>query len=259
MAKSWTAEEKLKKFNELKFLYVEKEMSIKQVGKLLGIAEQTVFKRLRYFGISSNPKLRRRKDIIIPESYTPDLAEFFGIMLGDGRLSGSQVVVTLGTKELEYAEYVVELIRKVFGARPKIAIRKRGYKDVYLGSVDLTGWLRSEGLVYNKVLAQVDAPKWIFTNPRFIENFIKGFFDTDGSVYRLRWGNQISFNNESLPLLKSIRDMLLYIGYSPSKISGYKVYLTKKSNIERFFREISPKNPKHIRRYIDFSNNRAGT
>lgn len=253
MPRPWTSEERKQKFLELQRLYVRDGRTISQVGKILGIAEPTVFQRLQCFGIPSNPAFKRRQDVVLPSKYTPDVAEFFGIMLGDGKLSHFQVVVTLGTKEFSYAEYVVGIIKNIFGVHPKIALRRTGYKDVYFGSVAATKWLEEEGLVYNKVLAQVDAPKWIFWKPIFMKRFLRGFFDTDGSIYRLRWGRQIAFINKSIPLLRSIRDMLLSLHYTPSRVSGYKVYITKKEEIDRFFKEIIPQNRKHQERYRNFT------
>lgn len=261
MPRPWTPEEKQKYFADLKRLYVKEGKTISEIGKMLSIAAPTVFQRLKYFGIPSNPAFKSRQDVVIPSSYTPEVAEFFGIMLGDGKLSHFQIAVTLGTKEMTYALYVVDLIANIFNARPKIGIRKTGHKDVYLGSVAITKWLQKEGLVFNKVLAQVDAPRWIFKEKEYTNRFLRGFFDTDGSVYKLRWGVQIAFNNKSIPLLKSTRTMLVYLGYAPSKVSGYKVYLTRKEDVKRFFKEIQPKNLKHQERFGIFSNyyTRAGT
>lgn len=251
MPRPWAAKEKRAYFLELNDLYVRQNKTIGEIGRLLGIAEQTVFQRLKRFGIKSRPELKtnyllkKRTDIQIPQKYTSALAEFFGIMLGDGKLSKYQIVITFGSKELKYVNYVVGLIQKIFHARPKIGIRKTGYRDAYLGSIELSNWLSKQGLVYNKVLSQVDAPKWIFNKREFMRGFIRGFFDTDGSIYKLRWGSQISFTNKSKPLLKSVRKMLVYLGYKPSKISGDKVYITKKDSVLRFNREVVPKNSKH--------------
>ncbi|MEK7498838.1 MAG: LAGLIDADG family homing endonuclease [Patescibacteria group bacterium] len=252
MPKQWSIVEKQKKLIELQKLYIKEGKTIKQIGEILRISDKTVFQRLKYFSIQTNPAFKKRRDVVIPEEYTADLAEFFGVMLGDGKLSHFQVVVSLGTKEMEYAEEVVELIHRNFKIYPKIAIRKTGYKDVYFGSVDVTSWLKEKGLVYNKVLSQVDVPKWIFDNREFMKGCIRGFFDTDGSIYRLRFGIQISFTNKSAPLLKSIQIMLVYLGYHPSRISGYKFYLTKKNEVSRFFEEINPRNQKHRGRFKEF-------
>ena len=144
MPRPWTAAEQKKKLKELQRFYVAEEKTISQVGKILGVAEQTVFQRLKYFGIPSNPKFKRRQDVVIPESYSEDIAEFFGVIIGDGKLSHFQIAVNLGTKELAYAEYLCDLIEKIFGPRPKIALRKTEHRDVYLGSVDITSWLLKE-------------------------------------------------------------------------------------------------------------------
>lgn len=91
-----------------------------------------------------------------------------------------------------------------------------------------------------------------------MKKFLRGFFDTDGSVYKLKFGIQISFTNFSVPLLKSLQKMLIELGYKPSRISANKVYLTQIKDVKRFFEEITPANPKHQRRFIDFIK-RVGT
>ena len=210
-------------------------------------------------GIPSAPEkkatyiAKRRTDITIPRKRSPQLAEFFGIMLGDGKLSHYQAVVNLGTKEFEYAEYICDVMRDLFGVRPKIAVRKRNsFKDVYIGSLDLTEWLQKEGLVFNKVLSQVDVPAWIFTKREYIIRFLRGFFDTDGSVYRLRFGIQISLTNKSAPLLASLQKMLRMLGYHPSDMSLYRVYVTRREEVARFFQEVNPANHKHQQRFQNF-------
>jgi hypothetical protein len=195
----------------------------------------------------------RTRIVTIPEERSEDLAEFLGIMLGDGHISHFQTIVTLGTKELEYVQYVGDLMHRLFQARPTILQRKDGYRDVYLGSVDLTRWLKTHGLVSNKVAEQVDVPLWIREKPKWMARFIRGFFDTDGSIYRLKFGRQISLCNHSMPMLHSLREMLIELKYKPSVVGASKVYLTRKDDIDRFFNEIRPANTKHLRRYREFS------
>ena len=256
MARRWTMKEEKEYKEQLFELYVVHNKTIKETGLILGIAEQTVFQRLQRLHIPSTPStkenyLRKRKDITFPTQSTL-LAEFFGIMLGDGHLSPTQVIVTLGTKEETYTTYVVELIQKLFSASAKIGIRKSGYRDVYLGSTEVATWLRQEGLVSHKVRSQVDVPQWIFERQEYMMAFLRGFFDTDGSIYRLTFGIQISFTNKSTPLLVSLQSMLKKLGYKPSKVGTMRVYLTRVSDVRRFFEEIKPKNQKHVRRFDEF-------
>jgi hypothetical protein len=257
MARRWNKKEEKKYRDELLDLYVKKNKSLGEIALILGIAEQTVFQRLCRLEIKTTPYLKENyllkpKCVKIPKKYSSDMAEFFGIMLGDGHLSHFQVQVNLGTKEMEYAEYVRKLIGDIFKTNPKIAIRAKGYRDVYFGSTVVTSWLFKEGLVSNKVKAQVDIPKWIFTRKDFMNSFLRGFFDTDGSVYKLKYGIQISLTNHSRPLLVSLHKMLFALRYSSSVVNTHNIYITKRADLERFFNEIQPKNPKHTRRFKSF-------
>lgn len=254
MANRWSHTEEQTYREQLVRLYVTENKTIHEIGKLLGISESSVYKRLQRLEIQSTPEtktgyLNVRKDIHIPLKRTVQLAEFFGIMLGDGHVSRFQTVVTLGTKELEYVEYVADLMLKLFRIRGTIHVRSDGYRDVYIGSVTLTNWLRAEGLVPNKVSAQVEAPEWIYEKKEWMRAFLRGFFDTDGSIYRLRFGRQISLCNKSIPLLYSLQRMLIELGYKASAVSAFRVYLTRRTDIDRFFREIRPANTKHVRRH----------
>lgn len=260
MTRRWTEKEEDKYRSELFNLYIKQNKSLFEVSKILGISEQAVFRRLKRLGIKTQPYLKKnylkkRTDVKIPSKYSEDLAEFFGIMFGDGHISHFQVVVSLGNKEEKYAEYVRSLIEKIFKTDAKISLRRGGYRDVYLGSVDITSWLLKQGLVSNKVKSQVDVPLWIFNKNNFMKGFLRGFFDTDGSIYELKYGIQMSFCNRSLPILKSLQLMLKKLEYNPSSISLYNMYLTRRGDIKRFFKEIKPSNPKHINRYLNIANN----
>lgn len=260
MANRWTKEEESKYYSELFYLYTKKNKSLREISKILNLSESTVFRRMKRLKIKTTPHLKKnylkkRNDIKIPNKYSENLAEFFGIMLGDGHISHFQIVVSLGNKEEKYAKHVSLLIKKIFKTKAKISLRNTGYRDVYLGSVDLTSWLFKKGLVSNKVKSQVNVPSWIFSKDEFMKGFLRGFFDTDGSVYKLKYGIQISFCNRSLPILKSLQIMLKRLRYNPSSISLYNLYLTRRKDIERFFGEIEPSNHKHIDRYLKIESN----
>jgi hypothetical protein len=257
MASAWTEKEKKIFKKGLHDLYVVKNLTINEVGNILGIAPQTVFKRLKILGIKTCSEKKtgyqnKRVDVCIPKKRTKKLAEFFGIMIGDGHLSKNQVMVTLGSKEGSYVEYVSELMSDIFKMKVNVSTREAGYKDVYISSVDLSRWLIEEGLVFNKVKSQVGVPKWVLQKDEFMISFLRGFFDTDGSVYKLRYGIQVSYTNRSLPLLEATRYMLRKLGYSPSKESIFKVYLTRRPDLEKFFSEIRPAHKLRVGRYEKF-------
>ena len=255
MPARWNAAEEKTNRLELEKLYIRDNKSIKEIALLLNLGESTVYDRLIRLGI---PSLRAKKekynnqriDIVIP-SYSPKLAEFIGLMLGDGHITPSQVTVTIGKKDL-YAPYVCSLITYLFKVFPKTIFSEKGDCIVYFGSTRAVRWLLEMGLASNKVKKQVDIPKWISKKPEFMRKAIRELFDTDGSVYRVRFGIQVSFCNHSSPLLRSVRRILLTLGFHPSKISGYNLYLTRREDTDRFFREIGFKNLKHRNRFLEF-------
>lgn len=257
MARKWTKKEENNKRKELSNLYVKKNKSIGEIAKILYINQSTVYDRLVRLGISINRESKekfnnQRKDIIIPKGFSKCLAEFVGVLLGDGHLSSTQTTVTLGKKD-EYVNYVVDLMEKLFGAKPKVANTKRGDFVIYIGSVKLVRWFLEMGLVFNKVKCQVDFPSWISGNQNYMKAALKGFFDTDGSVYKLKYGVQFSFCNKSKPLLLSTRVMLIKLGFSPSRINKNKnIYLTRRNDLIKYFQEIGFGNKKHAKRFKKF-------
>lgn len=256
MPRRWTTKEETRYRKELFDLYVRKNKTIGEIGDLLNLSGASVFGRMRRLGVPTAPHNKprycnKRTDIRIP-SYSASLAEFVGIMLGDGHLSRFQVAVTLGSKEYAYVTHVQALMKTLFKVPAAVIQKKSGHREVYIGSTAITGWLREMGLVSNKVREQVSAPRWIFSKEEYLRAFVRGFFDTDGSLYRLRFGIQISFTNHSRPLLVALQTMLKTLEYSPSAISAGRVYLTRRVEVERFFREIAPANLKHRRRYREF-------
>ncbi len=263
MARRWTFTEEAKYRKELYDLYVVQNKTIDEVATILNLPSyQTVYRRLKRLQIETCREKKahcnnKRTDIKSP-IHSRELAELLGVLLGDGSITHFQVWVTLGTKEMAYAKYVVTLMQEVFGGTPRITIRKTGHKDVYLGSTMATSRLLKEGLVRNKVLSQVGVPVWIFCKDDYMKSFLRGFFDTDGSIYKLRYGTQISFTNYSLPLLASLQKMLKLLRYHPSAISSHKVYLTRIPEIKKFFHEIQPANPKHQARFNKFLNAAIG-
>jgi hypothetical protein len=144
VARRWNVEEENYYRRELEKLYVRQNKSIGEAAAILHLAEQTVFQRLRRLNIPSLRYLKKgynniRTDTFIPKTRSNELAEIFGILLGDGHISHFQVIVTLGSKEVEYVRYVQKLLKIVFGGEPQISIRAAGHRDVYLGSRLLHG------------------------------------------------------------------------------------------------------------------------
>lgn len=260
MPRRWTIEEENQKRKELVNLYVDQNKTIGEIGKVLGIAEQTVYDQIVRLGIPVTPErkyhyLNKKKGELGFPDFSEKLAEFVGIMLGDGHISPGQIWIYFNSiTDKKYVLYVKKLLKSLFKVEAGFCKRKKqNAVELFISSVDLIRYLREKGLfVTNKVKYQVDAPSWIFTEDSYKKHFLRGFFDTDGSIYRLKFGVQMSFCNRSLPLLNSARNILLELGYHPSNISGYNFYLTRKPDLFKYIKEVGVGNQKHFRRAEKF-------
>src|SRR3989339_597085 len=118
------------------------------------------------------------KEIKIPKE-DERLAEFIGIMLGDGGMTKTQVRVTLNSKtDAEYVKFVQNLIKTLFDVEPSLQIvESRTTTDVIVSRVKLVAFCESIGLkVGSKLKNGSDIPKWINKNDAFKMNCIRGLF-----------------------------------------------------------------------------------
>ncbi len=195
--------------------------------------------------------------------FSVDLAEFIGIMLGDGGINTSQMTVTLGySTDKKYVPYIRKLIRKLF--RAKTSIYRSKVKDairIRASGINLIKNLLILGLIQgNKIKQQIDIPIWIQEDKNYIKACIKGMIDTDGCVHRKVRREQngveyrsigITFCSLSKPLQSSFRKLLSMVGFK-SSISGKTIYLCGQDQIKRYVEEIGFSNPKHLERYQNF-------
>ena len=199
------------------------------------------------------------------------LAEFVGIMLGDGCLSGRfQVGVSFNSAtDRAYGAYLQDLFQRLFAVSATIQPHSKtcGW-TVVASSRALVEHLQVLGLVQgNKVLHQVDVPTWILRKPSYRKACLRGLIDTDGSVYRYEhkvYGRKyahlaLCFTNRSHPLLRFMEETLTLNGYHPT-VTGFHVSLYRRAEVERYFDDIGTQNAKHLQRYqtyIQYLNARA--
>ncbi|MDB5265545.1 MAG: hypothetical protein JWM39_258 [Parcubacteria group bacterium] len=189
-----------------------------------------------------------------------ELAEFIGIMIGDGNISKYQVKISLHhTNDLEYSRYVSNLIQKLFAIEPHIQKRPtRSVNDLVISRIELVRFLHSAGLPKgNKTHSQIDIPCWIKENPKFLIACIRGLVDTDGCVFDHSYISKgkrytykkLDFSSASEPLRKTVYTFFKELGMCPRFSSRNGVRLESKADLKAYFRVISSHNPKHLNRY----------
>lgn len=192
-----------------------------------------------------------------------DLAEFIGLMIGDGSIGPYQISITLdGKTDVEYSEYVVSVINSLFGVAPQY--RQRINKNciiIEVSSINLVAFLTHKGLpLGDKLRNGLCIPGWIKKDESYSRACLRGIFDTDGSIFqethtiknRKYSYCRMSFVSASCPLLGDINALLNCLNIK-SKIRGNRaVCIESFEEIQKYFIIVGSSNPKHNRRFVDF-------
>ena len=209
--------------------------------------------------------------------HSEEFVELLGAFTGDGWISknkkGGRTLVISGNPkdEKEYYQWLSELWEKEFGN--KIKPRDFSYWGTYgimCCTSETVKCFEKAGMVTGKKATICKVPKDILKNNRLYSPFIRGLFDTDGSIYFKKSYNKnaskwqknkhhiptIQFASASESLIKSIKKMLSifgfkfllsrYISKNKNWNTMYFLRLSGKMNAIRFFECITPKNPRHL-------------
>jgi len=207
------------------------------------------------------PNKSHRYTYTIPR-FSEELAEFCGIMLGDGCISKYQVKITLNSaEEFEYGAYIVSLILNLFGIHPTLTRRlTTNAFDIVISRIGIVDFLTETcGLkLGNKVEQSADIPEWIKENKKYLRGCMRGLFDTDGSVFTHRYVSKgkeyrykkIGFTSLSMPLLDSVYKLLNDQGLKARFGSRFDVRIDGKKDVQRYFEVFGSHNSKHLNRYV---------
>lgn len=191
------------------------------------------------------------------------LAEFVGIVLGDGGISKYQLTITLNFKDdKNYIKFVVKLIKKLFSVNPSIyREEKKSIDNIVVSRIKLVKFcVEKLGLkIGNKIKQQIDIPNWIKRNKKFQIACIRGLVDTDGSIFTHNYKvngkiysyKKIDFSSSSYPLLNSVYLILKKLGLKPRITrDNKKIRLENIKDVKKYFLIVGSHNQKHLKRYI---------
>lgn len=193
--------------------------------------------------------------------FSKKLAEFVGIVMGDGGITKAQITITLHRDDdRAYGKFVVMLIKRLFYV-PVGTYFHKNYAAVnfVVSRTELVKFCTEKlGLkVGNKVKQQIDIPNWIKQNRRYSVSCVRGLIDTDGSIFthsyrvngKLYSYKKLSFTTHSQPLRQSVYSILRRSGLNPRLARNVDVRLDSKEDMRKYFQIIGSHNPKHLKRY----------
>ena len=192
-----------------------------------------------------------------------DLAEFVGIMIGDGGITNRQITISLGARnDREYGIFVKSLIKKLFGVEPSVYFRKdKLVMNIVVSRILLVDFCVSIGLKRGDKLKQdLDIPKWIMKKKDFKIACLRGLMDTDGCVFnechiiknKKYCYLKTAFVSFSGSLRFSVDKILKELGFSPKIRNNRSVKIEKRNEVIKYFQIVGTNNPKHNKRFASF-------
>ena len=211
-----------------------------------------------------HPIISVSKNIKRPR-YSLRLAEFVGIMIGDGGITPFQVTVSLNSvDDKKYAIYVRALLKELFNVPVAKSIRSSQRSlSLTVSRVELVRFCRDRlGLkVGNKLKQGLDIPAWIHKKESYERACLRGLMDTDGCIFNechLIKGKRYCyprtcFVSASPVLCRSVYLILKKLGFAPRIRTGRKVQLEQRRDIIDYFALVGTNNPKHRARFDAFT------
>ncbi|MBP7708436.1 hypothetical protein KA107_02025 [Candidatus Pacearchaeota archaeon] len=214
-------------------------------------------------------------------------AELVGLSLGDGGLTKRNGTKRMkfqlrgdGREEKEnYDNYIAPLFNKeimnpIFHRNVGFVFNKRmNFYGISVESVKIEKYLNFLGIP-SGVKKELQIPEWIKRNPKYTKRFLRGFFDTDGSVHCQRnysiknnWYHtqiRLSLVCTSKNLVEEIYESLKKLGfkcdlseYKPPQVGKdgfvrqpfYRARICGGIQIKKWFKEIGTMSAKHRTKY----------
>jgi len=222
-------------------------------------------------------KIDKKKGLVLPKASTK-LAEFFGLMAGDGFIGKypsqyKSLLEISGDANLDkiYLEtHVRPMIKGLFGMEPTFVKRKK-QNTIYLRlcSKGLVNFLAERGFPVG-YKNQIGVPGWILENDLFFEYFVKGIYDTDGSLALLNrrqkkflFYPRVCLSSKSKPLIAMVNFFLIKKGLPTTsffdsvrtdKRTGkasrmHGIHINGRKNLQKFMNTISFRNPRHLNKF----------
>lgn len=193
-------------------------------------------------------------------AHSPLLAEFVGILIGDGGIrNGLQVTISFDqSKDQDFVQWLQRTVRRLFGLSGFLSLRKRNKGgDLVISSVMLVRYLEEiAGLrPGNKLRNGLDLPKWVWERRSYQVACLRGLMDTDGGpfIHRYQVNDKwyaylkLAFCSLSDQLLQSVSRLFSGLGFHPRLARNHQVFIDRVDEARRFYRVVGSRHRRHLK------------
>jgi|GEM_PF-4427310 len=194
--------------------------SVPEVSSKIGCPYNSALTVIKKYYPNQFQRIKHKAHKLTEEqkNMTPELAYILGVMFGDGYCSGV-CQIKLGVIDKDFRDNFSQVINRWLGISPKLhEYRRRGrlYYEAHFNSIDVRDFIY-EFLRKKKIPEEITKSR----NEKIKRMFIRGFFDSEGSVImnKLRI---VKACNKNTDVLESIKGMLISMGFDSQHIGEYR-------------------------------------
>jgi DNA-binding transcriptional regulator WhiA len=194
-----------------------------------------------------------------------EVAELCGVILGDGHLHNTEnrITITGSIEDLDYYQnHIIPLFEKYFNIIPKLIKdkNKNSYRLVLQNKRVFNFFINEVGLIRGRKIS-IYIPRLIFEDITLLKPFIKGLFDTDGSLKFSKQKKEINYYPRirfslyrtplSLELSYVFQKLDFNFGFCVDKRNGVLCYdISGSKNLDKWMNVVGSSNNVHITKYL---------
>jgi ribonucleoside-diphosphate reductase alpha chain len=157
----------------------------------------------------------------VPDSMSPELAEFVGYFMGDGSLHAKGLRLAVAGSDFDVVERLRLLGKELFNLEAKVSDRT-GYTEVAFNSVPLTAWWEACGFARKRPVPGHAGKGWHPQIPDAVlasndaetyRAFVRGLFEADGTVTN----GYPTWSTTSIAFSRDVQSLLLAIGFPTTR------------------------------------------
>ncbi|MDO8575561.1 MAG: LAGLIDADG family homing endonuclease [bacterium] len=190
----------------------------------------------------SNWREKMRKTGKIKSNYPDfvkdgDLAEFIGVILGDGHICKFPRTESLSlfsnSNNLGFVKRYAKIFEKVFHKKPTISKRSKMNCikiNIYEKNISKRLGIYSGARIKRKIII----PDWILLNDDFVVRYLRGLYEAEGCfcAHKPTGTYKLFFSNRNISMLKNVFSLLKRLGFHPH-IRYCDVQLSRKEEVKR--------------------------
>jgi ribonucleoside-diphosphate reductase alpha chain len=166
----------------------------------------------------------KERSVRVPETMTPELAEFVGYFMGDGSLHSKGLRLCVTADDFDVVEHLKLTTKSLFGVDARVSDQD-GYVSVEVHSVRLAEWWQACGFAKQRPHAEhsgkgyrphvPDAVLWS-NDAAVYRAFLRGLFEADGTVT----AGYPSWTTTCLDFSHDVQTLMLALGFVTTRHFG---------------------------------------